>query len=76
MHLMERILTFRTNGFTTYRLKDTLGKNILSTAGSKTNNASFNIGDIIVNEAKDGNELAKAIVDQFPNALLQALYKK
>ena len=57
-------------------LKDTLGKNILSTAGSKTSNASFNIGDIIVNEAKDGNELAKAIVDQFPNALLQALYKK
>lgn len=57
-------------------LKDTLGRNILNTTGTSTSNTSFNIGDIIVNEAKDGNELAQAIVNQFPNALLQALYKK
>lgn len=37
---------------------------------------ALQIGDIIVNEANDGNELAEAIVDQFPNALLQVLYKK
>ena len=57
-------------------LKDTLGRNILNTTGTSSSNTSFNIGDIIVNEAKDGNELAQAIVNQFPNALLQALYKK
>jgi len=39
-------------------------------------NLALQIGDIIVNEANDGNELAEAIVDQFPNALLQAIYKK
>ena len=58
-------------------LKDSLGKDILSNVDSATTNSTaLSIGDIIVNEAKDGNELAKAIVDQFPNALLQALYKK
>ena len=35
-----------------------------------------NIGDIIINEVKNGEQLAKTIIDQFPNALLQALYQK
>jgi hypothetical protein len=57
-------------------LKDTLGKEIVSNISPSSNQTAFNIGDIIVNEAKDGNELAQAIVNQFPNALLQALYSK
>lgn len=57
-------------------LKDAFGKNVLPSASSSKKNTSINIGDIIVNSAKDGNELAKAIVNQFPNALLQALYSK
>lgn len=59
-------------------LKDALGKDFASSIGNTSNNntTALNIGDIIVNEAKDGNALAQAIVDQFPNALLQALYKK
>ena len=60
-------------------LKDSLNKDLVKTGGTITNaqqNMSLDIGSIIVNEANDGNELAKAIVGQFPNALLQALYKK
>lgn len=43
---------------------------------SNSNQASINIGDIIVNEANNGNDLANAIINQLPNALLQALYHK
>ena len=43
---------------------------------SNSNQASINIGDIIIQEAENGNDLANAIINQLPNALLQALYKK
>ena len=60
-------------------LKDSLSNSLVKAGGVVSNaqkNMSLDIGSIIVNEANDGNELAKAIVGQFPNALLQALYKK
>lgn len=43
---------------------------------SNEKSISMNIGDIILNEVENGNDLANAIVNQLPNALLQALYKK
>ena len=43
---------------------------------SNNSQASINIGDIIIQEAENGNDLANAIINQLPNALLQALYKK
>ena len=43
---------------------------------SNNNQASINIGDIIIQEAENGNDLANAIINQLPNALLQAIYKK
>ena len=60
-------------------LKNSLSKSLVKAGGTVSNTQqtmSLDIGSIIVNEANDGNELAKAIVGQFPNALLQALYKK
>lgn len=67
---------YRNNSNTTLdigTLRQTLGNNIIPNNSNKT---SFNIGDIIINEVKNGNELAQTIVEQFPNALLQALYGK
>lgn len=49
---------------------------VSSSNTSNSNQASINIGDIIVNEANNGNDLANAIINQLPNALLQALYHK
>jgi myosin heavy subunit len=57
-------------------LKNAFGKNIVSNINPQNSQTSFSIGDIVINEVKDGNELARTIVDQFPNALLQALYSK
>ena len=59
-------------------LKNSLSKALVQGMGSyvNTQSLSLDIGSIIVNEAQDGNEFAQAIVQQFPNALLQALYKK
>jgi hypothetical protein len=55
------------------KLRDAFGADFITTPANQT---SFTIGDIIINEVKNGNELAKTIIDQFPNALLQALYQK
>jgi hypothetical protein len=50
---------------------------LVSSSNTSNNNAvNMSIGDIIVNEANNGNDLANAIINQLPNALLQALYKK
>ena len=59
-------------------LKSLLFDRISSEVGDSISNRNVNlsIGDIIVNEAQNGNELANAIVDQFSSSLLQALYKK
>lgn len=58
-------------------LKDSFGSNFMSSISSPNDNSTaINIGDIVINEANNGNELAQAIVEQFPNALLQAMYKK
>lgn len=57
-------------------LKDAFGKGALNKLTSNNNTTTFTIGDIIVNGAKDSNALAQAIVNQLPNALLQALYQK
>jgi DNA repair exonuclease SbcCD ATPase subunit len=55
------------------KLRDAFGEGFIATP---TNQTSFTIGDIVINEVKNGSELAKTIIDQFPNALLQALYAK
>lgn len=55
------------------KLRDAFGADFITTPANQT---SFTIGDIVINEVKNGNELAKTIIDQFPNALLQALYAK
>jgi len=55
-------------------LRDAFGVGSVSTTNN--NKTSFSIGDIVINEVKNGNELAKTIIDQFPNALLQALFAK
>ena len=59
-------------------IKDTLGESFTfrDMNPSKNNQLSLSIDNITVNEVNDGDEFAKAIVEQFPNALLQALYAK
>ena len=55
-------------------LKEALGSNAVPQNTNKT--VSFNIGDIVVNGANNSSDLAKAIVNELPNALLQELFKK
>lgn len=58
-------------------LRDALGKDILGNIGTTNNkNISLDLGGITINEVKDGNDLANAIINQLPSALLQALYQK
>ena len=45
-------------------------------AASTNNSNTFSFGDINLSEVNDADTLAQVIVDQLPNALLQALYKK
>lgn len=52
----------------------TLGPYFTGFPGEKQFNLS--IGDIVLNDVQNGNDLANAIINQFPNALMQALYKK
>ena len=49
---------------------------ILKGVNTKAVSNSFQIGDIIVQGVDNPNDLASAIFDQFPNALLQALHSK
>lgn len=49
---------------------------VSSNTTSSQNQVSMSIGDIILNEVNNGNDLANAIINQLPNALLQAIYKK
>ena len=55
-----------------------LGESFTLQGANNTNNRSLSleIGGITVNDVQNGDEFARAIVEQFPNALLQALYAK
>lgn len=59
-------------------LRDMLFDKVIAETGNNisSKNIELSIGDIIVNEAQNGSELAQTIVDQFSSSLLQALYKK
>lgn len=59
-------------------LRDALYNQIVSGVGSDTANRqlALSIGEINLNEVNSADEFANAIINQFPNALLQALYKK
>lgn len=43
---------------------------------ANSNQTSFQIGDIIIQNANGPEDLANAILDNFPNAIMQALYSK
>lgn len=45
-------------------------------AGATASTLNLSMGDIIVQEADDGNALAQSVIEQFPNALLRAIYNK
>lgn len=49
---------------------------ILKGVNTKAVSTSFQIGDIVVQGVDNPNDLANAIFDQFPTALLQALHNK
>ena len=48
----------------------------IASGATNNSNMTINIGDINLSEVDDAESLAQAIIDQFPNALLQVLYKK
>ena len=57
-------------------VKKAVWAQVLGGATTTQNMPSFQIGDIVVQGVDNANALAEAIIDEFPNALLQALNSK
>ena len=56
-------------------IKRSVYEQIIAGANGGTNN-SFNFGNINLSDVNDVDTLAQAIIEQLPNALLQALYRR
>lgn len=57
-------------------LKKAAAEMVLSGVTSSTGGTTLQIGDIVVQGVDNANALAEALIDEFPNAFLQALYSK
>lgn len=57
------------------KIISSIGKSKLNAQSSHAQSVSFTVGDIYLEKVNDVDKLSQAIINQFPNKALQALYK-
>lgn len=57
-------------------IKKAAAEMVLGGVTSSNGNTTLQVGDIVVQGVDNANALAEALIDEFPNAFLQALYAK
>lgn len=75
---LSEILADYYNADSIFGTMDDLKRKVLNQVidGATSTSTTFTFGDINLSEVNDADTLAKALVDQLPNALLQAIYKR